>query len=160
MNVKLMLYSTLALPYISYCCSIWGSNDISRLNRLSVLQKRIVRIIGNKPYNAHTTPLFYTLKQLKSADLVKFSLCKILYKAFHNELPNNIQMLFSTVQTVHSHATRQQNYMFKKSVRTNVKYMSVSVAGVNIWNTLKDDSVAYPQYVFCTLDLEGLVFSV
>ena len=31
MNVKLMLYSTLALGYITYCCSIWGSNYISRL---------------------------------------------------------------------------------------------------------------------------------
>ena len=47
-NMKVKLIS---LPYITYCCSIWGSNYISRLNRLSVLQKRIVRIIGNKPYN-------------------------------------------------------------------------------------------------------------
>ena len=46
-------------------------------------------------------------------------------------------MLFSTVQTVYSYATRQQNYMFKNSVRTNVKCMSVSVAGVNIWVHLK-----------------------
>ena len=58
-------------------------------------------MICNKSYNAYTTPLFYTLKQLKIA--VKFSLCKILFKVFHNELSNNIQMLFSTVQTIHSY---------------------------------------------------------
>ena len=51
MKVKLMLYLILALPYITYCCSVWGSIYISRLNRLSVLQKRIVITIGNKPYN-------------------------------------------------------------------------------------------------------------
>ena len=41
-------------------------------------------------------------------------------------------MLISTVQTV-----MLQEHMLKKSVGTNVKCVSVSIAGVKIWNTLK-----------------------
>ena len=51
-NLKLVLYFTLMLPYLSYCCAIWGNTYISRLNKLIVLQKRAIRLIANVPYLA------------------------------------------------------------------------------------------------------------
>ena len=47
MNVLLMIYKTLTLPYLSYCSEIWGNTYESRLHDLIVLQKRAIRIIGN-----------------------------------------------------------------------------------------------------------------
>ena len=134
-----MLYNTLILPHFNYCCLIWGNNYPSRINNLIVMQKRIFRIIANTSYREHTAPLFYRYCQLKLIDLIKFSTNKIMYKAFNNLLPCNIQSLFVNVSQIHSHGTRQQLQMYNKSSRTNVKCMSVSVIGVKMWNALDNE---------------------
>ena len=138
-DIKLMLYNTLILPHFNYCCLIWGNNYPSRINNLIVMQKRIFRIIANTSYREHTAPLFYRYCQLKLIDLIKFSTNKIMYKAFNNLLPCNIQSLFVNVSQIHSHGTRQQLQMYNKSSRTNVKCMSVSVIGVKMWNALDNE---------------------
>lgn len=48
----LSLYYTLVYPYLNYCNIIWSSNYPSNLNKLLLLQKRIVRIICGAEYLA------------------------------------------------------------------------------------------------------------
>ncbi len=45
-------------PHITYCSIAWGSTYNTPLDRLIILQKKIVRILSNKPYNDHTGELF------------------------------------------------------------------------------------------------------
>ena len=42
----------------------WGPTYPTRLRRLVLLQKRIIRIISNKGFDAHTNPLFQSLSGL------------------------------------------------------------------------------------------------
>ena len=42
----LMLYNTMVLPYLNYCCIAWGANYFGRLERLLKLQKRMIRIMN------------------------------------------------------------------------------------------------------------------
>ena len=86
------------LPYLSYCCAIWGNTYISRLNNLIVLQKRAIRLIANVPYLAHTAPLLHKYNCLKLEDLVKFHINNIMYKAYNFDLPCNLQFLFTKTQ--------------------------------------------------------------
>ena len=53
----LTLNYSLVLHYIQYCILVWGSTYSSKLNRLALLQKRIVRII-NKEGLMHTLTLY------------------------------------------------------------------------------------------------------
>ena len=39
-----MIYCTLVLPYISYCCEIWGNTYNSRVQPLYIMQKRAIRM--------------------------------------------------------------------------------------------------------------------
>ena len=57
----LSLCYTLAYPYLNYCNIAWCSTYPSNLNRILYPQKRIVRIICEAEYLAHTAPLFRTL---------------------------------------------------------------------------------------------------
>ena len=50
-NILLTLYYSLVYPYIAYCNMVWASNYNSRLRRITVLQKRIVRKIVGLLYN-------------------------------------------------------------------------------------------------------------
>ena len=52
----LTLYYSLVYPYLQYCVSVWGSTYHTNLHRLILLQKKAVRIISNKSFDAHTDP--------------------------------------------------------------------------------------------------------
>ena len=43
--VLCMVYNSLVLPFLSYCCEIWGNTYASRLHELIILQKRVIRVI-------------------------------------------------------------------------------------------------------------------
>ena len=64
----ILIYS-LAYSYFQYCILEWGSTYLTQLRRLILLQKRIVRIISKKAFDAHTNPLFKNLMILKLEDI-------------------------------------------------------------------------------------------
>ena len=72
---KISLYYSLVYPYIQYCNIIWSSTYPSSLNRILLLQKRIIRIVANADYLSHTKPLF---KNLKILDIFNLKL-SVLY---------------------------------------------------------------------------------
>ena len=61
---KLSLYYTLIYPYLTYCNIVWSSTYVTNLNRIHLLQKRVVRALMNSDYRAHSGPLFKHLKIL------------------------------------------------------------------------------------------------
>ena len=74
-----ILYNSLVYPYLIYCVSVWASTYPTNLNRVTILQKRLVRIIANKPFDAHTKPLFKELQILQFADIFLFQVGKFMY---------------------------------------------------------------------------------
>ena len=42
------LYCSLFLPYLAYCCEIWGNTYTTNVNCLYVIQKKLVRIIHHE----------------------------------------------------------------------------------------------------------------
>ena len=63
------LYSTLVLPYLSYCTIVWGDKNNSNLDSLFITQKKIIRTCTNSIWFEHTTPLFLSLKKSKIRDI-------------------------------------------------------------------------------------------
>ena len=64
------LYCTLVMPYLTYCCEVWGNNYKTCIQSLFILQKRTIRIIClNTNYKCHTKPLFYQLRSLNVFDI-------------------------------------------------------------------------------------------
>ena len=49
---------------------VWSSTYVTNLNRILLLQKRVVRTLTNSDYRAHSDPLF---KQLKILDIFKLN---------------------------------------------------------------------------------------
>ena len=67
----LTLYCSLFLPYLTYCCEIWGNTYATNVNCIYVIQKKVVRIIYHEEGLDHTNCLFKQLHSLKFHDLVK-----------------------------------------------------------------------------------------
>lgn len=86
-------------PYFQYCIIVWGSTYPTNLNRLILLQERIVRIVNKKPFDAHTDPLFIDLKFLKFVDIYSLHLGKLMYSYNNNLLPPSFSNFFFTYES-------------------------------------------------------------
>ena len=71
-NILLMIYNTLIVPHLTYCCEIWGNTYNTRLQDLVLLQKRAVRIIDNADWREHSSRIFNKYELLKFLDLVEY----------------------------------------------------------------------------------------
>lgn len=124
-----ILYCTLILPYINYCCEVWGNTCKSRLVSLIRIQKKAIRNVGNIEYLGHTEPIFVKFSTLKLLDIIELKTVIILYKAYNNILPSNLSQYFKLVSDEHHHNTRQRGTFKVTYVRTKLKAMTISIHG-------------------------------
>ena len=101
---------------------------------ITVIQKRVVRLVCGARRLDHTGPLFKQLGILKFIDLVKFKTSIIMFKAYHNELPGSLQKMFNL--HVQKYDTRHKYTFSVHRAHTNIKSMCISIYGVKLWNSL------------------------
>ena len=116
-STLLLLYNSLILPHLQYGILLWGNSG----NRLLRLQKKAIRIIYNKGYNAHTEGLFKTHNILKIHDIFYLNALKLYYKYKNEMVPDYFQNLF-----VESHATHTYNTRYRHIPRVAVSPLSIS----------------------------------
>ena len=139
----LSLYNSIVLPYMNYCCEIWGSTYKSRLHGIVLLQKRAIRIIHGTQYREHTSKLFLKSRALKFMDLITLNVTIITYKAFYRMLPQHLQDLFSKKSKIEGKiTTRHINKLKQPMGRTTLKCMCISIRGVKIWNSISEETIA------------------
>jgi hypothetical protein len=83
------LYYALVYPYLQNCIAVWGFTYSTNLNRVILLQKRAVRIVNKKVFDAHSDTIFKELKILKFDKLYLFNLGKFMYSYYNNLLPRS-----------------------------------------------------------------------
>jgi len=65
------LYFALFHSQLTYCPIITGWATKTNLDKIATLQKKIIRIVTNSPYRAHSEPLFKQLKILPFFKLIE-----------------------------------------------------------------------------------------
>ena len=71
-----MLYHSLVYPHLNYVTEVWGSADPTNLNRILILQKRIVRMMTYNDFREQdysfpsSDPLFFKLEIFKIQDIL------------------------------------------------------------------------------------------
>ena len=79
-DALITLYYSFIYPYLCYCNHVWGSTYVSNLQKLILLQKRIIRMImGAKPRD-HTEPMFVKLGLLKFVDINKYLIAVFMHR--------------------------------------------------------------------------------
>ena len=100
----------------------------THLRNLVVQQKkkRVIRLIADSPYLAHTTPLFSNLKLLKFKDIFRYNASIYMFQ-------NHLNDQFS-VQ--HEIPTRSRSLAVRSFNRLTLSQHSISFTGPNTWNNL------------------------
>ena len=129
----LTLYYSFIYPYLNYCIHIWGSSSTNALEKILLLQKRIVRIICGVNRLTHSDPLFKSLSVLSITKLYKYNIGLLMYKYHHGWLPQILD-LFERNSEVHCYNTRQFNQLHVPIYRTELGKRSFHFQAVKIWN--------------------------
>ena len=92
-NYRLLLYNTLVLPHLNYCCLIWGINFKSNLNCILMIQKRIARTILGLNYRDSVTHRFKDIDILSIYNIVIYKAIVFAYKHLNNFQPTILREL-------------------------------------------------------------------
>ena len=132
------LYYSLIYPHLIYCILAWGSAKSTYLSPLLMLQKRIVRILTNSSYYAHSDPLFKQLCLLKVKDLYEMQCQIFMHKTMKlNNYPVYKEKI-STFQIEHNYGTRG-SLLRTPFYRTEICKQSLLYQGIKNWNNLPED---------------------
>lgn len=142
------LYYTLIYPYFHYGNTVWANcfptNDSGKLifsqklNKLIILQKRIIRVITFSKFNDHTQPLFHKLNIVRFQYINFIESAMLIFKTLKNVTPDTLDLTSknkSTLQYKTRNATNL-NVSFKK---TALGQTAFSYRGPKVWNYLNSD---------------------
>ena len=125
-NMLTTLYYSLIYPYLTYGIILWGAACQPHLSKLTIMQKKSVRIISGAHFRAHTETLLKDLRLLKLADLYKLHVNKYMYVlAFiHNLLPSSLSQIFTLSKNQHLHTiyTMQTNCKWNTNISIITKH--------------------------------------
>lgn len=127
LNILINLYYALCYPYLIYGVLVWGDTAAVHLNPLSVIQKKILRIITLSHYCAPSMPLFKKTNILNLADVFKLQLGVYMYK-----MKASGRMSYPQ----HSYATRYCDNAVSSFQRLTHCQKSLSYNGPKLWNSL------------------------
>ena len=89
-------YYSFIYPYLTYCNHIWGSTYKTNLQKLVILQNKVVRIISHVKSRISAEPLYDQLRIMQFLDINKYLIGRFMYKYHTGKVPNHICIIFST----------------------------------------------------------------
>ena len=135
-STLISLYYSFAYPYFIYCNHVWGTNYPSCLERIYLIQKKLVRIMTCSPFRAHTEPLYFANKVLNIYDINDYIIGTFMYECLHGNIPDIFRNYFQRNADVHDHNLRNVNDLYVPYGRLDIRKFSVKIAGPNLWNSL------------------------
>ena len=108
------IYFALFHSYISYCPSILACTSNSNIDRISKLQKKVIRIITLSGYRDHTEQLFTRLRIIPFKKLIYQSQLTFMHSIYHQYAPSSLMNL------AQSNADRNLNYTLRNAEDYNI----------------------------------------
>ena len=124
------MYHAHVTSILNYCNIICCNTYITHLDPVIKLQKRLIRLITNSDFLAHTQPLFKQLQILDIESLRKYSLAVYFFKNSHSLLP--------PLQGHHHYETRHRNRPRPIRHTKTIYQKSFIYQAPIVWNELLD----------------------
>ena len=129
LNSRLNYYYCFVYPFITYNIIIWGKAYTSHVEPIITLHKRMVRLMKDADFLAHTNPLFIELNILKFEDIYKYFTSIFMFNAIKE----------GNFCTEHTLNTRNRDQAQPAYHRTTQGQQSLSYMGPKVWNELPNE---------------------
>ena len=140
-DILKQLYFAFIYPYVSYGIEIYANACYSHLNKLIVLNNKILRIIQRQKMTTPVRSLYSNYNCLPIPLLHNYQLLLIVHKCmFHqNLLPEVFHDFFVCNTLVHSHCTRSSHNLHLYSIRSGFGFRCIKLKASQLWNALPAD---------------------
>ena len=119
--------------------SVWGLTYQSTIEPVSVIQKRIMKVITFNEMIVHLTPIFYSLQILRLNAVFQLQLASFAYECVNNLSPLYLRNYFTAISSTHSVGTRQSKWgdlFVERKNTTQYGIRSIHFSGACPWNSL------------------------
>ena len=134
------IYYSLFNSHLTYACQIWAQSSSIKLDKLSKLQDKAMRIINFLPPRSPVNKTYNDSKILKLKDFVLLQNVLFVKDGISHSLPNTFSRYFKKVNETHSHFTRnnRNELLSQPSVRT-IRYGidSIKYKSIKAWNEIQ-----------------------
>ena len=133
-DTMVQLYYTFFYPHLIYGIEFWGHAAATDLQRIVTLQKRVLRIILNLPFNSSVSANFSTLRIMPLDMLIKFRTIMLFTNLYK-------QQSLDLLMINHNYNTRMNssNKLIVKPVHTERGKRSILFYGAKLFNQFAYD---------------------
>ena len=135
-STLIQLYYSFIYPYLNYCNIIWGMAPKTYVNKLFLLQKKIIRVIFRLGFRESTCEILETLNMLTIYELNVFNLCVFMRKLLMNNVPCILRERFSMRADIHIHDTRSASLFNLPLCKSETRKKTVIFSGPSYFNHL------------------------
>ena len=145
-QVKIIYYAFI-YSRIKYGISIFGFTHSNKLDRMQVLQNKLLKVLLSKNYRYSTNQLHNELKILKVRDIAKLDALTFIHSYFNNKLPMIFNNYFQLVSEIHNRNTRRsEREIYIQTYKTETGISMIKGIGARLWNET-DNNTKYIKNV-------------
>ena len=130
------LYYAFIHPYSMHCNHVWGNACLVYLNKLTILQKKVVRIMAGVKPKTPTANLFDNLNIMNVNDLNVFLIAQVMHQVYTADMLTVFQRMFIKNRNIHTHETIQSDHFNIPLYHKNIGKTSIRYRGAVIWNNI------------------------
>ena len=138
-NGLVNLYYSFIYPYLTYCNHIWGSTYKTNLQKLVILQNKVVRIISHVKSRISAAPLYDQLRIMQFLDINKYLIGRFMYKYHTGNVPTIFVSFFQQNREIHDYNTRTASHLHIPAVKSDLGKTGIRYRGALIWNYIYND---------------------
>jgi len=135
-----MLYFAFVHSHFLYGIKVYGNTSKNNINKLMILNNKILRIVQNKPLQYRVLNLYKKYNTLPLPELHNYQLLCLVHKYHYrnDKMPVIFSNYFSSNKDIHHHRTRSSSLLHLSSVCTSVGTKSTKFKASQLWNTLPE----------------------
>ena len=131
------MYYSLIYPFLIYALPIYETADSTHLNKIYILQKKVVRLMTFSDPLSHSLPLFKELEILTILEVFKMETSKFVFESLNHINPSQFHDFFIYPSNVRNTRNFCNNNLFKPHARTkHYGLNSIKNIGAHIWNNI------------------------
>ena len=139
-NLKKQLYYSLVQSRILYGIEVYGACNDTLLNKVQVMQNKLLKVLFNLPYRHNTNQIHSMLKLLKVKDIYNLQVLKFVYESLNKLSIVQFQNYYRYQNNVHNYNIRNQYRLYaNQRVRTKYGESTLHYMGTRLWNSIDDD---------------------
>ena len=114
---------------IIYGIVLYGVCRSSLLNKVQVLQNKLIKVLYKLPYRTDTDALHSNLDILKFKDICKYQIQKFVYESVNKTCITQFHNYYKNTHNEHNMDTRQENLLYTRIPKTKYEEYSLKPYG-------------------------------